>query len=86
MAGIHRTLFHDHFPQISEQEALEAFRRGVAVSVNGYQVSPGFVLRFATEKDSLPPVVLSEFVVEQLRALLNPSPTGASVQPNGETS
>ena len=85
MPGIHAVLFQQHFPSITEEEAIAAFRSGIAVSVSGYKVSPGFVVRFATEKRPLPPVVMSDFVAESLRALLNHAPTDGSLPPTEES-
>lgn len=82
MSGIHADLFQKHFPTITEADALKAFREnGLAVSVSGYRVQPGFVLRFATENGPLPPVVISDFVLEQLRGLLGRAPTDGSMPP-----
>ena len=82
MPGINETLFQEHLPTITEAEALAAFREnGAAISVSGFKVSPGFVLRFATENGPLPPVVISPHVIERLRALLDRAPIGGVVPP-----
>jgi hypothetical protein len=65
-------LFQKHFPTLNDAENISAVQAaGLAVSMVGRKGNPDvFVVKFATEKGPMAPILMNRRTAEMLRVLL----------------